>query len=95
MATDPIRMCELFVGLLDVNMRGVDGVTGGCVVVDDPERVGDVRALGLGEIHVVRIGKWKMKEFSTPIVNVEDDRRLDVVPGGGDASPIGWPERHP
>jgi hypothetical protein len=42
----------------------------GTVLVDDPERFGEVQTLGLDETQFCRRGRWARQEFATSIVNV-------------------------
>jgi transposase len=65
----------------------------GSVLVDDPDRIGAVSALGLDETLFCRRGKWRRQEFATSIVDVSPGRRaqlLDVVPGRSAAGPSAW-----
>ena len=56
----------------------------------DEERIGEVSALGLDEVLMVRIGPSHRQHFSTQIVDVRAGQLLDVVPGRGSAEPMGW-----
>jgi transposase len=70
----------------------------GTVLVDDPDRVGPVTALGLDETLFCRRGKWRRQEFCTSIVDVSPDHHaqlLDVVPGRSAAGPTQWLEDRP
>lgn len=58
----------------------------GSRLVDDPARIGAVTALGLDEVLFGRRGKWKVKRWSTSIVDVANGQLLDVVEGR-DAGP--------
>jgi transposase len=62
----------------------------GAVLVDHPDRIGVVAALGLDEVLFVRRGKWRTKQWSTSIVDVIDGRLLDVVEGRNSAPACGW-----
>jgi transposase len=62
----------------------------GSVLVDDPERIGDVTALGLDETLFARIGPWRTQHWSTSIVDVATPRLLDVVPGRNAVEPCKW-----
>ena len=53
----------------------------GTVLVDDPDRIGEVTALGLDETLFSREGPWNRQSWSTSIVDVTAGRLLDVVPG--------------
>lgn len=56
----------------------------------DEERIGEVSALGLDEVLMVRIGPYHRQHFSTQIVDVGAGQLLDVVPGRGSAEPMAW-----
>ncbi len=56
----------------------------------DVERFGTVRALGLDEVLMVRLGPYHRQHFSTQLVDVRVGQLLDVVPGRGSAEPMGW-----
>jgi transposase len=56
----------------------------------DEERIGEVSALGLDEVLMVRIGPYHRQHFSTQIVDVRAGQLLDIVPGRGSAEPMGW-----
>ena len=62
----------------------------GEVLVDDPDRFGDVAALGLDETLRCRLGRWRRQAWTTQIVDVEAGQLLDVVEGRSAAGPIGW-----
>jgi transposase len=65
----------------------------GSVLVDDPNRIGPVSALGLDETLFCRRGRWRRQEFCTSIVDVSPDHHaqlLDVVPGRSAAGPSRW-----
>jgi transposase len=53
----------------------------GSVLVDDPERFGDVTAVGLDETLAVRRGHYRRLEWSTQIVDVQAGQLLDVLDG--------------
>lgn len=62
----------------------------GAALVEDPDRFGDVEALGLDEVLFVRRGEWHRKEFTTSIVDVERGQLLDIVPGRTGTEPKTW-----
>jgi transposase len=65
----------------------------GAVLVDDPDRIGPVAALGLDETLFCRRGHWHRQEFATSIVDVSPGRPaqlLDVVEGRSAAGPSAW-----
>jgi transposase len=63
----------------------------GTALVDDPERIGDVDALGLDETLFARVGRWRTQAWSTSIVDVSAGHLLDVVPGRSAAGACEWP----
>ena len=56
----------------------------------DEGRIGEVSALGLDEVLMVRTGPYHRQHFSTQIVDVRAGQLLDVVPGRGSAEPMAW-----
>lgn len=62
----------------------------GSVLVEDPERIGQVTALGLDETLFARLGRWRIQQWSTSIVDVATPRLLDVVPGRNAVEPCKW-----
>ena len=67
----------------------------GSKLVDDPARIGVVTALGLDETKFVRRGKFKIKQWSTSIVDVQAGRLLDVVQGRQAAPVVQWLANRP
>ena len=68
----------------------------GAKLVDDPERIGQVTALGLDETLFVKRGRWRRKQWSTSIVDVAAGQLLDVVDGRDAAPAARWlAERDP
>ena len=62
----------------------------GTPLVDDPDRIGDVKALGLDETLFVRIGRWRRQQWSTSIVDVRRGQLLDVIPGRSSIGACEW-----
>lgn len=62
----------------------------GSVLVEDPERIGEVTALGLDETLFAHLGRWRTLSWSTSIVDVATPRLLDVVPGRDAVEPCKW-----
>jgi len=56
----------------------------------DCDRIGEVTALGLDEVLMVRVGPFHRQHFTTQLVDVRRGQLLDVVPGRGSAHPMGW-----
>ncbi len=56
----------------------------------DADRFGEVAALGLDEVLMVRLGPYHRQHFSTQIVDVNCGQLLDIVPGRGSAEPMVW-----
>ena len=50
-------------------------------LVEDPNRYGQVHALGLDEILFYREGRYRTQHWSTSIVDVTCATLLDIVPG--------------
>lgn len=62
----------------------------GSPLVEDPERVGTVEALGLDEVLFARLGRWRTQAWSTSIVDVGAGRLLDVIEGRSAATACAW-----
>jgi len=56
----------------------------------DDDRIGEVTALGLDEVYMVRVGPYHHQHFSTQLVDVRAAQLLAIVPGRGSAEPMGW-----
>lgn len=67
----------------------------GQALVDDPDRFGDVAALGLDETLRCRLGQWRRQQWTTQIVDVGAGQLLDVVEGRSAAGPIEWLTQQP
>ena len=65
-------------------------VTYGAKLVDDPDRIGTMTALGLDETLSVKRGKRRTKQWSTSIVDVGAGQQLDVVEGRDAAPAVRW-----
>ena len=63
---------------------------GEALVDGDPDRIGDVVALGLDETLFCRSGPYRRQNWSTSIVDVAGGRLLDVVEGRTVAGPCAW-----
>ncbi len=66
---------------------------GEALVDDDPERIGQVTALGLDETLFCRLGRWRTQQWATSIVDVAADggaRLLDMVPGRNATGASQW-----
>jgi len=63
---------------------------GEALVDGDPDRIGDVTALGLDETLFCRQGRWRRQAWSTSIVDVRAGRLLDVVEGRDATGASGW-----
>jgi transposase len=63
-------------------------------LVEDPNRIGDVEALGLDETLFCRQGRWRTQQWCTSIVDVGagHTQLLDVVAGRSAAGPSAWLE---
>ena len=68
----------------------------GTPLVEDPDRIGEVIALGLDETLFVRAGQWKRRSWVTSIVDVTSPSQLlDVVEGRTAKAPSAWLEARP
>lgn len=70
----------------------------GTPLVEDPERIGTVAALGLDETLFCRRGRWRTQQWCTSIVDVTAGggaQLLDVVEGRDAAGPSAWLEDRP
>jgi transposase len=68
----------------------------GTPLVDDPERIGPVTALGLDETLFVRKGPWRTRHWCTSIVDVSrPSQLLDVVEDRTAKAASGWIEARP
>ena len=62
----------------------------GTSLVEDPDRIGDVEALGLDETLFARLGPWRTQNWSTSIVDVRRGQLLDVIPGRSSIGACEW-----
>ena len=62
----------------------------GTPLVDDPDRIGAVEALGLDETLFARLGRWRTQHWSTSIVDVGRGQLLDVIPGRSSVGACEW-----
>lgn len=62
----------------------------GEVLIDDPQRIGVVTALGLDETLFAREGPFRTQLWSTQIVDVRAGQLLDVVEGRDHVEPCRW-----
>jgi len=62
----------------------------GAPLVNDPDRIGDVEALGLDEVLFARVGRWRTQAWSTSIVDVGHGQLLDVIEGRSSAGACRW-----
>lgn len=68
----------------------------GTPLVEDPDRIGTVAALGLDETLFVRTGPWRRRSWVTSIVDVSSPAQLlDVVEGRTAKAPSAWLEARP
>ena len=70
----------------------------GTPLVEDPERMGTVTALGLDETLFCRRGRWRTQQWCTSIVDVTargGAQLLDVVEGRDASGPSAWLEDRP
>jgi transposase len=62
----------------------------GTPLLDDPERIGEVTALGLDETLFFKQGRWKRQRWATSIVDVARGVLLDMVEGRNATAPCEW-----
>ena len=62
----------------------------GTPLVEHPDRIGSVTALGLDETLFFRRGRWRTQQWVTSIVDVFAGRLLDVVEGRNSKEPCKW-----
>ena len=68
----------------------------GTPLIDDPERIGEVEALGLDETLFVRTGPFRRRSWVTSIVDVTRPAQLlDVVEGRTAKAPTAWLDQRP
>lgn len=68
----------------------------GTPLVEDPERIGEVTALGLDETLFARTGPRRIQSWCTSIVDVQRPAQLlDVVEGRSSTAPSAWLNRRP
>jgi transposase len=68
----------------------------GTPLVDDPDRIGTVTAIGLDETLFVRTGAFRRRSWVTSIVDVSRPARLlDVVAGRSAKAPSAWLDAQP
>jgi transposase len=68
----------------------------GTPLIEDPERIGDVTALGLDETLFARCGPHRTRSWCTSIVDVNTPARLlDIVEGRTSTAPSDWLKRRP
>ena len=59
-------------------------------LIDHPDRIGVVTALGLDETLFAKVGRFRTQLWSTQIVDVRRGQLLDVVPGRDSVNPCRW-----
>jgi len=62
----------------------------GRALIDDPNRIGQVAAVGLDEVLFCRDGQFRRRLWSTQVVDVARGQLLDVVPGRDAAGACAW-----
>lgn len=68
----------------------------GKILIDDPERIGAVNALGLDETLFARHGRFRTQSWSTSIVGLDHPAQLlDVVPGRNAKRASEWIDAQP
>jgi transposase len=67
----------------------------GTALIDDPDRIGPVTAVGLDETLFSRVGPHRRQAWSTQIVDVRAGVLLDVVEGRDSVEPCRWFTQRP
>jgi hypothetical protein len=62
----------------------------GTPLIDDPDRFGDVDAVGLDETLLAGEGPFRRQRWSTQSVDVGTGQFLDIVPGRDAVEPCRW-----
>jgi transposase len=62
----------------------------GTALVEDPDRIGQVAAVGLDEVLFAREGTWRTQAWSTSIADVARGQLLDVIEGRSAAGACAW-----
>ena len=64
-------------------------------LVDDPDRIGQVHAIGMDETLFHRHGTYRKQRWATTFADVSGHRLLDITEGRDTESVIGWLEQRP
>ena len=73
-----------------------DAVIGyGRLLVEHPDRIGPVRAIGLDETLFSRTGRYRTLTWATTIADVASHRLIDITPGRDTESVIDWLAERP
>jgi len=73
-----------------------DAVIGyGALLVDHPDRIGPVTAIGLDETLFTRTGRFRSLVWATTIADVGNHRLIDITPGRDTESVISWLAQRP
>ena len=67
----------------------------GKLLVDDPDRIGAVSALGMDETLFTRAGAYRAQQWATTFADVGGHRLIDITQGKDSESVIGWLEQRP
>ena len=67
----------------------------GQLLVDHPDRIGPVEAIGMDETLFNRTGPYRKQEWATTFADVAGNRLIDIAPGRDPASAAGWLARRP
>ncbi len=67
----------------------------GRLLVEDPDRIGAVTALGMDETLFNRAGAYRTQRWATTFADVTGRRLIDITEGKDAASVIGWLEQRP
>jgi transposase len=67
----------------------------GQLLVDDPDRIGPVTAIGMDETLFTRTGAYRTQQWATTFADVGSHRLIDIAQGKDAESVIGWLDQRP
>ena len=67
----------------------------GRLLVEDPQRIGPVHAIGMDETLFNRTGVYRTQQWTTTFADVAGNRLIDIAEGKDAKSVIGWLEKRP
>ena len=67
----------------------------GRLLVEDPDRIGTVTAIGMDETLFNRTGTYRAQQWATTFADVDGHRLIDICQGRDSESVLGWLEQRP